>query len=257
MKYLTLSALAVTLLVTGCSSPRTVANLEGRGTKQAFDYSYDTVWRAAVDAAQQGELAVLNADRERGFISARRGVQVETFGENVGIWVRSLGPSRTQVEVASRQSGPPVMWLKNWENEILRAVAANVTREAVGATGTGTQIYRDTTVVTPPATVVTPPPQERTTVVIPEPRANTTVIVPEPRPGTTVVVPETRSTIDVRRETELRLEELRRQQREHETALAREENERRREEIRAEIDRLRADLRTQEQRLSELEREVK
>jgi len=247
MKSILLVACVLGLLATGCSSPKTVANLEGKGTKQTFNYSYDTVWRAAVDAAQQGELQVLNADRERGVISARRGVQVETFGENVAIWIRSLGPAQTQVEVASRQAGPPVMWLKNWENEILRAVAANVTRDAVGAAGTGTQIYRDTTVVTPGDTaVVTPAPQERTTVVIPEPRSSTTV-----------VVPESRSTVDVRRETELRLEELRRQQREHETALAREENERRREEIRAEIDRLRAELRTQEQRLSELEREVK
>jgi hypothetical protein len=249
MKSILLLACVLGVLATGCSSPKTVANLEGKGTKQSFNYSYDAVWRAAVDAAQQGELQVLNADRERGVISARRGVQVETFGENVAIWVRSLGPAQTQVEVASRQAGPPVMWLKNWENEILRAVAANVTREAVGAAGTGTQIYRDTTttVVKPGDTaVVTPPPQERTTVVIPEPRSSTTV-----------VVPETRSTIDVRRETELRLEELRRQQREHEAALAREEDERRREGIRVEIDRLRAELRTQEQRLAELEREVK
>jgi hypothetical protein len=250
MKSIMLLGCVLALLAAGCSSPKTVANLEGKGTKQTFNYSYDTVWRAAVDAAQQGELQVMNADRERGYISARRGVQVETFGENVGIWVRSLGPAQTQIEVASRQAGPPVMWLKNWENEILRAVAANVTREAMGAAGTGTQIYRDTT-------VVTPPPQERTTVVIPEPRPSTTVVVPEPRPGTTVVVPETRSTVDVRRETELRLEELRRQQLEHESALAREQNERRRQEISAEIDRLRAELRTQEQRLSELEREVK
>ena len=250
MKSIMALGCVLALLAAGCSSPKSVANLEGKGTKQTFNYSYDAVWRAAVDAAQQGELQVLNADRERGYISARRGVQVETFGENVGIWVRSLGPAQTQVEVASRQAGPPVMWLKNWENEILRAMAANVTREAMGAAGTGTQVYRDTT-------VVTPPPQERTTVVIPEPRPSTTVVVPEPQSGTTVVVPETRSTIDVRRETELRLEELRRQQREHEAALAREENERRREEIRVEIDRLRADLRTQEQRLSELEREVK
>src|SRR5688572_11901814 len=188
MKSIMLLGCVLALLAAGCSSPKTVANLEGRGTKQAFAYSYDTVWRAAVDAAQQGELQVMNADRERGYISARRGVQVETFGENVGIWVRSLGPAQTQVEVASRQAGPPVMWLKNWENEILRAVAANVTREAVGATGTGTQIYRDTTVVTPgETTVVTPLPQERTTVVIPEPRSSTTV-----------VVPEAKSSIDVR-----------------------------------------------------------
>lgn len=234
MKHLTILGIAVALFVTGCSTPRTVANLEGKGTRQAFNYSYDTVWRAAVDAAQQGELEIIHADRERGYISARRGVQIETFGENVGIWVRSLGPANTQVEVVSRQSGPPVMWLKNWENEILRAVAANVTREAVG--GVGSQS----------TTTIVPVPQERTTVVIPEPRDSTTVVVPAPR-----------ATVDVRRETELRLEELRRQQREHEEALAREESERRREEIRAEIDRLRAELRGQEQRLRELEREVK
>ncbi len=239
MKSIMVLGCVLALLAAGCSSPKTVANMEGKGTIQSFAYSYDTVWRAAVDAAQQGELQVLNADRERGFITARRGVQVETFGENVGIWVRSLGPASTQVEVVSRQSGPPVMWLKNWENEILRAVAANVTRDAVGAAGTGTQISRDTTVVVPPA-------QERTTVVIPEPRSSTTVVVPETRPS-----------VDVRRETEVRLEDLRRQQREQEAALAREADERRREEIRAEIDRLRAELRTQEQRLSELEREVK
>jgi hypothetical protein len=240
MKCLMVASLAAALLVVGCSSPKSVSTLEGKGTQQVFDYSYDTVWRAAVDAAQQGELQVLNADRERGFISARRGVQVETFGENVGIWVKSMSPTRTQVEVASRQAGPPVMWLKNWENEILRAVAANVTREAVGGTGSATQIYRDST------TVVSPP-SERTTVVIPS----------EPRESTTIVVPEPRTSIDVRRETELRLEELRRQQREHETALARAESEQRREEIRKEIDRLRAELRAQEQRLSELEKEVK
>jgi len=242
MKSIMVASLAVALFVVGCSSPKSVSSLEGKGTTQVFDYPYDTVWRAAVDATQQGELQVLKADRERGYISARRGVQVETFGENVGVWVKSLGPTRTQVEVASRQAGPPVLWMKNWENEILRAVAANVTREAVGATGSATQIYRDST----NSTTVIPAPGERTTVVIPEPRESTTIVVPEPRPS-----------IDARREAELRLEELRRQQREHETALARAETEQRRDEIRREIDRLRAELRAQEQRLTDLEKEVK
>lgn len=236
MKSLVLAASALVLLITGCSTPRSVSNLEGRGTRQTFDYPYDAVWRAAVDAAQQGELEVLSADRNRGYISARRGVQVETFGENVGLWVRSLGPMRTEVEVVSRQSGPPVLWIKNWENEILRAVAANVTREApaVGGTGTQTQIYQESTTV--------------------EPREQTTVVIPEPRERTTIVVPESSTAI---RDAERRLAELRAEQREREAELQREENERRKQEIRAEIERLRENLRVQEERLSELEREVK
>lgn len=236
MKTLILAASALALLITGCSSPRSVSNLEGRGTKQTFDYPYDAVWRAAVDAAQQGELEVLSADRNRGYISARRGVQVETFGENVGLWVRSLGPARTEVEVVSRQSGPPVLWIKNWENEILRAVAANVTREtpAVGGTGTQTQIYQESTTA--------------------EPREQTTVVIPEPRERTTIVVPESSLAI---RDAERRLAELRAEQREREAELQREESERRKQEIRAEIEQLRESLRVQEERLSELERQVK
>jgi hypothetical protein len=160
MKTLVLAGLALAVLITGCSSPRSVSSLEGKGTKQTFNSSFDNVWRAAVDAAQQGDLQVLNADRARGYISARRTMRVETFGENVGVWVRSLGPAGTEVEVVSRQAGPPVAWMKNWEGEILRSIAANITREAVGSTGTG-------------STIVVPQTSERTTIVVPESRAET------------------------------------------------------------------------------------
>lgn len=222
MKSIVLGAMALAILITGCSSPRSVASLEGRGTRQTFSYPFDVVWRASVDAAQQGELEVLNADRTRGYISARRTMQVHTFGENVGVWVRSVGPSATEVEVVSRQAGPPVAWLKNWENEIIRAIAANVTREAVGGVGAGSHI-----------------------------QTGTTVVVPKTSERTTIVVPESRL------ETERKLEALREEQRLRELDLQREQNELRRQEIRAEIERLRSELRRQEQRLSDLEQEVK
>jgi len=217
MKALVLAGLAWTVFLTGCSSPRSVSGLEGKGTKQTFNSSFDNVWRAAVDAAQQGDLQVLNADRERGVISARRTIRVQTFGENVGVWVRSLGPTGTEVEVVSRQAGPPVAWMKNWEGEILRSIAANITREAVGGTGS----------------------------------ASSTIVVPQTSERTTIVVPESRT------DTELKLQSLRDEQRARELELQSAQSDRRREEIRAQIDRLRAELRLQESRLSELEREVK
>ncbi len=152
MKRILLTMFALAALLTGCSTQKSVTNLQGKGTKQTFDAPFDAVWRAAVDAAQQGDLQIVNADRSRGYISAQRGVHVESFGENVGVWVTSLSPSRAQVEVVSRQAGPAVLWLKNWENEILRAVAANLTREGVGGTGTGVEIHRDTTTAAPERT---------------------------------------------------------------------------------------------------------
>ena len=138
MKFVA-AILGIAFIVCGCSTTSSVAKKEGHGTQQVYRAPFDQVWRAAVDAAQLGDLQILKANRGQGYISARRGVQAETFGENVGLWVKRMSPTETQVEVVSRQAGPPVFWLKNWEHEILRAIDANLTREAaVGAGGTGT-----------------------------------------------------------------------------------------------------------------------
>jgi hypothetical protein len=163
MKILVSSLAAVAVFaICGCSSTQ-VSHMEGRGTKAVYNAPFDATWRAAVDAAQQGDLTVLNADPNTGYISAKRGVQMNSFGENVGIWVGRLGPAQTSVEVVSRQAGPPVLWVKNWEKRVQQSIAANLTREAVGATapGTGTIYGGQGTApvyVAPPPVYNPPPP---------------------------------------------------------------------------------------------------
>jgi hypothetical protein len=131
-----MAIVALAFVACGCSTTGSVAQKQGKGTKQVYRAPFDQVWRAAVDASQIGDLEILKANRDQGYISAKRGVQKETFGENVGVWVTRVSPTETQVEVVSRQAGPPVFWLKNWEHEILRTIEANLTREAVGSGGT-------------------------------------------------------------------------------------------------------------------------
>ncbi|MDB6112591.1 MAG: hypothetical protein JWR69_4341 [Pedosphaera sp.] len=122
-----LSAAVLLLLVAGCSTPKKVAHMQGQGTREVYDANYDRVWSAAVAAAQTGDLYILNANKQTGFISARRGIRPETFGENVGIWVHGLNPSQTEVEVVSRQTGPPVLVMRNWEHRILANIGATLT----------------------------------------------------------------------------------------------------------------------------------
>ncbi len=133
MKHFLLCVLAVGF-VTGCATQKQVATMQGQGKKETFAASYDQVWRAAIDAAQNRGLEVSSTDRATGYIAARRGVRLHTFGENVGIWVHPVSPNQTEVEVASRQAGPPALWLKNWERDILNSVRANLTREASNPT---------------------------------------------------------------------------------------------------------------------------
>jgi len=115
------------LLISGCSTPHTVAQMSGRGTRELYDADYDRVWSAAIASAQHDDLYILNADKSAGYISARRGWRPETFGENVGIWVRPVGSHQTEVEVVSRQAGPPIIALRNWEHRILGSISANLT----------------------------------------------------------------------------------------------------------------------------------
>ncbi len=121
-----LAALALLLLPTGCSSPQSVAQMQGQGAKEVYNAGYDRVWSAAHASAQQGDLYILTADKAHGFISAKRSLQPETFGENVAIWVRRISPTQTQVEVVSRQAGPPVLIMRNWEKRILIFIEANL-----------------------------------------------------------------------------------------------------------------------------------
>ena len=129
-RYFILSALLCSVFLTGCVTQQRVAQMEGRGKREVFNAPFDAVWRAAVDAAQAGELNVVTADKARGFIGAKRGPQIETMGENVGVWIKPVSSQDTQVEVVSRQAGLPVAWFKNWENQILNGIAANLTRES-------------------------------------------------------------------------------------------------------------------------------
>jgi hypothetical protein len=115
------------LLFAGCSSPKTVAQMHGQGSREVYNAEYNRVWSAAVAAAQMGDLYILNANKQTGYISARRSIRPETFGENVGIWVRPINPGQTEVEVVSRQAGPPVLVMRNWEPRILANIGANLT----------------------------------------------------------------------------------------------------------------------------------
>ena len=245
MRVLSVLSIAALIVLTGCATQKRVSTMEGRGTTQIYSASFDQVWRAAVDAAQHDGLDIITADRTSGYISARRTIRAHTFGENVGLWIRETSPARTQVEVVSRQAGPPVAWLKNWEDEIHRAIAANLTREAVG------RAPGDVRYESGPGSTTVIVPERRETVIVPE--TQSTVIVPETSTTTTTT---TRTHESVRQEQEL-LDQLRLRQDTSHRALVNEADQTKREMLQREIDRLRQDIKLQEQRLRDLERQLK
>jgi len=116
-------ACALILICGGCSTPESVSKLEGKGNRHLFDAAYDPVWHAVLGAVEMNDLRVFDVNRETGHISARRVMGTTTFGENVSIWVRSVTPIETEVEVVSRRTGPPVLPVPSQEKTIIQNVA--------------------------------------------------------------------------------------------------------------------------------------
>ncbi|MBA4149470.1 MAG: hypothetical protein H0X66_15260 [Verrucomicrobia bacterium] len=160
--FSTILGCVLIILSAGCATQRQVAQMEGRGAAEVYNASFNEVWRAAIDAAQIGDLQVQTVDRERGYIAAGRGMRLATHGENVGIWVRQVSPSQTEVEVVSRQAGPPKLWFKNWQNDIFNSISANLTREIGSAPiisePAGSTIDRGEGLIMEPVPISPPPP---------------------------------------------------------------------------------------------------
>ncbi len=116
-------SLCTALLATGCTSPKAVSKLEGRGTSEVYDVNFDFMWAAAHAAAEMGDFEVISADERSGYISARRKMSSSTIGETVGIWVRTVSANKTQVEVVSRLSVPSVPGSKGREQRVLATIS--------------------------------------------------------------------------------------------------------------------------------------
>ncbi len=110
------------LFAGGCSTPDSVAKMQGCGTKRVYNATYDVVWNAALGAAGVNDLNVLYADEVTGHISARRPMDTRTFGENYSIWIHRITTDKTEVEVVGRQNGPPVYPNGNPEARFLNSI---------------------------------------------------------------------------------------------------------------------------------------
>jgi hypothetical protein len=111
------------IMLTGCSSPESVRKMEGKGTFAYFEAPFKTVFPIAVQACNTGDLRTRYVKPDEGFIFANSLARMESWGENVAIWVREKETNRTEVEVVSRHSGPRLFFHINWDDTILTNIA--------------------------------------------------------------------------------------------------------------------------------------
>lgn len=80
----------------------------------------DKVWNTIPVVLKELELPLVSQNREEGTILAQRGITAFSYGENVAIFVESVGgATRTRVEIVSKKAMATNIFAPEWSMEIL------------------------------------------------------------------------------------------------------------------------------------------
>ncbi len=108
----------ITLLSTGCSTLADTKRSEGDGRRVVYSKSMDEIWPLTVYALNDLGLDVIEENKSQGYLLAKKGMSLLSYGENVAIFLKKVDNSTTTVEVISKKVLATTVFAKDWTDEI-------------------------------------------------------------------------------------------------------------------------------------------
>lgn len=116
----TFFAAAILLSASGCSTLADARAAKGSGVSRTYAASQDEVWKAVPSVLMALGLQLVSDNKQEGYILAQRGITAFSYGENVAIFVESIGGvTKTRVEIVSKKVMATNVFAPSWENDIL------------------------------------------------------------------------------------------------------------------------------------------
>jgi hypothetical protein len=101
--FLGIFFLSILLTAIGCSSLSEIRNLEGEGKKNTYQKSVDEIWPIVILSVNDLGIPIIETNKESGYILAKRGMSVGSYGENIAIFVKKQNDSLTSIEIISNK----------------------------------------------------------------------------------------------------------------------------------------------------------
>ncbi|MDB5764557.1 MAG: hypothetical protein JWQ21_3552 [Herminiimonas sp.] len=112
--------IAALVSATGCSTLADARGAKGSGVSRVYEASAETVWKAMPTVLSEVGLQLVGDNRTEGYILAQRGITAFSYGENVAIFIESVGGvTKTRVEAVSKKAMATNIFAPSWEKEIL------------------------------------------------------------------------------------------------------------------------------------------
>jgi predicted RNA-binding protein (virulence factor B family) len=115
-----------TLLTTGCSTLADTKRSEGEGRRVSYSKSMDEIWPLTVYALNDLGLDVIEENKSQGYLLAKKGMSLLSYGENVAIFLKKVDNSTTTVEVISKKVLATTVFAKDWTDEIFMKLDARI-----------------------------------------------------------------------------------------------------------------------------------
>ncbi len=120
-RFLSLAAIVMALAtLSGCSTMADARAAKGSGVAREYSAPVDVVWNAMPQVLTDLGLDLAGENKEEGYILAQRSMTLFSYGENVAIFIKSIGDATmTRVEVVSKRAVATNVFAPSWEKEIL------------------------------------------------------------------------------------------------------------------------------------------
>lgn len=118
--FATFFVAAILLSASGCTTLADARAAKGSGVSRTYAASKEEVWKAVPSVLVALGLQLVSDNKQEGYILAQRGMTAFSYGENVAIFVESIGGvTKTRVEIVSKKVMATNIFAPSWENDIL------------------------------------------------------------------------------------------------------------------------------------------
>lgn len=106
--------ISILVAISGCSSLSEITKLEGEGKKNIYQKNIDVIWPIVILSINDLGIPIIETNKESGYVLAKRGVSVGSYGENIAIFVKKQNDSVTSVEIISKRRLATTVFATDW-----------------------------------------------------------------------------------------------------------------------------------------------
>ena len=106
--------ISILAAISGCSSLSEITKLEGEGKKNIYQKNIDVIWPIVILSINDLGIPIIETNKESGYVLAKRGVSVGSYGENIAVFVKKQNDSVTSVEIISKRRLATTVFATDW-----------------------------------------------------------------------------------------------------------------------------------------------